>query len=149
MEDGWEGPGPDDLLIDGEAVEVLLELLMRGEFGPTSSEASQPAKDGKNPKGKTTPAKGKEKKKAKKEALKESRRETAQSEGGRTGAQKKKETSTGRVGEPRGAAAPDPLTNPEARNRGLISDDRPAEEPESRSTTTSRGECSGQKKPDS
>jgi hypothetical protein len=46
-------------------------------------------------------------------------------------------------------AALDLLSNPEAKGRGLINNDRTETEARPRSTTTSIGECSGQKKPDS
>jgi hypothetical protein len=46
-------------------------------------------------------------------------------------------------------AAPDPLSNLEAKGRGLINGDRAEEEPMPRSKTTPRGKCSGQKTPDS
>jgi hypothetical protein len=47
------------------------------------------------------------------------------------------------------ATAPDPLVNPEAKGRGVVNGGQTAKELGARSTTTSRGECSGQKKPDS
>ncbi len=47
------------------------------------------------------------------------------------------------------ATAPDPLINPEAKGRGLIGSGQAVTESRARSTTTSRGECSGQEKPGS
>jgi hypothetical protein len=45
--------------------------------------------------------------------------------------------------------APDLLSNPEAKGRVLINNDRTETESMPGLKTTSRGECSGQKKPDS
>jgi hypothetical protein len=43
----------------------------------------------------------------------------------------------------------DLLNNPEAKGRGLVASNREKKEPVTRSQTISRGECSGQKMPDS
>ncbi len=70
--DGWQAPGPGDLLIEGEEGEYFLELLMRetplGEPSPASSRADQPVKGKKNSKDETAPAESKGKKKSKKKA---------------------------------------------------------------------------------
>jgi hypothetical protein len=51
--------------------------------------------------------------------------------------------------DPEKPTAPDLLSNPEAKGRGLIASDQVEGKPAARSQTTSRGECSGQKMPDS
>jgi hypothetical protein len=152
-EDGWRAPGPGDLLIEGEEGEYFLELLMReaspGEPNPASSKTDQLARDKEDSKSKVASAKGKGKKKGKKKALKGNRVAATQPEGGKTGVQKEEESTASRTSKQGKPTAPDTLCNPEAKGRGLISDNRTVAESRSRSTTTSRGECSGREKPDS
>ncbi len=155
-EDGWRAPEPGDLLIEGEEGEYFLELLMRetspGEPSPTSGKPDQLTGKKEDSKSKTAPAKGKGKKKSKKKAPKGDKRDGVaanQPKGRKTSEQKEEESTASRTSKQGKPTAPDPLSNPEARGRGLISNNRTATESRSRSTTTSRGECSGQKKPDS
>jgi hypothetical protein len=152
-EDGWRAPGPGDLLIEGEEGEYFLELLMReappGESSPATSRTDQPAGGKEDPRGKTALAKGKGKKKGKKKALKGDKVAATLPEGGKSGGQKEEESTvswTIKQGKP---TAPNPLSNPEARGRGLVGDNQTVMESRSRSTTTSRGECSRQEKPES
>jgi hypothetical protein len=142
-EDGWWAPGPGELLIEGEEWEYFLELLMReappGEPNPASSKMDQPAGDKEDSRGKTAPAKGKGKKKGKKKALKGDGEAATQPKGEKTGAQKEEESIASRTSKQGKPKAPDPLTNPEAKGRGLISNSRTVMESRSRPTTTSRG----------
>jgi hypothetical protein len=114
------------------------------EGGIARETQSRPAsrKQG-GPKGKTAPAKGKEKKKNKKKALKGNK------VAAKSSAQKEEESTASLTSKEAKQAAPDLLRNPEAKGRGLINNNRTETESVSRSRTTSRGECSGQKKPES
>jgi hypothetical protein len=135
----WRVPGPDDLLLEGE---YFLELLMR-EAPPERLKADRPMEDKKDFGSKAAPAKGKERKKSKKKALKGGKAAKAgdvQGEGG---------NAAGLTSNQEKQAPPDLLSNPKAKGRGLIAGDRIEEESATRTTTTSRGECSGQKMPDS
>jgi hypothetical protein len=142
MEDGWQAPGPDDLLKEGEEGEYFLELLMR-RASPERPKADQLVGSKEDPKDKLAPVKGKEKKKNKKKALKGNK------VAARDGAQKEEESTVRLTSKQEKQAAPDLLSNPEAKGRGLINDSRPGTESMPKSKTTSRGECSGQKMPDS
>jgi hypothetical protein len=146
-EGGWWAPGPRDLLIEGEKGEYFLELLMRealpGEPKPASSKTDQPAGEEEDPRSKTAPAKGKGKKKGRKKALKGGGEAATQPEGENTREQKEGESKVSRSSKQGKATAPDPLINPEAKGRGLVSNSQTMTEPGIRSTTTSRGECSG------
>jgi hypothetical protein len=152
-EDGWRAPGPGDLLIEGEEGEYFLKLLMReappGKSSPASSKTDQPAGNKEDSRGKPAPTKGKGKKKNKKKALKGDGVAATQPERGKTGAQKEEGSTASRTSKQGEPTAPDPFSNPKAKGRGLISGNRMATESRSRLTTTSRGECSGQEKPDS
>ncbi len=152
-EGGWWAPGPGDLLIEGEEGEYFLELLMRealpGEPKPASSKTGQSARGEEGPRSKTAPAKSKGKKKGRKKALKGDGEAATQPEGEKTGEQKEGGSKVSQSSEQGKATAPDPLINPEAKGRGLISNSQPMTEPGTGSTMTSRGECSGQEKPDS
>ncbi len=152
-EDGWWAPGPDDLLIEGEEGEYLLELLMReaspGGINSASGEMNQPAGKKENSKGKTAPAKSKGKKKGKKKSLKGGNEAATQPGREKTGVQKAGESVASQSGKQGAVTAPDPLPNPEAKGRGLIGSSHTVKGPGARPTTTSRGECSGQEKPDS
>jgi hypothetical protein len=147
----WWVPGPEDLVIEGEEGEYLLELLLR-ELPPEeqkggSSEKDQPAEGGEDPKGKSEPTKGKGKKKGKKKALRGNGEAAARLEGKKAGGKEGGESEASQASTHGKAAAPDPLVNPEAKGRGLIGSGRPVTDAGARSTTTtSRGECSGQKK---
>jgi hypothetical protein len=138
----WQAPGPDDLLLEGEEGEYFLELLMR-KASSEQPKADRPVEGKEDLKGKAASAKGKEKKKSKKKALKEGKavKEYGAREEGKGAAcptsNQEKQT------------APDLLSNPEAKGRGLVAGNRVEEEPATGSQTTSRGECSGQKMPDS
>jgi hypothetical protein len=150
-EESWWTPGPEDLLIEGEEREYFLELLMREEameeLTTVNSKAGQSAKKEETRKNKVASIKGKKKGKGK----------TPKGGDGATAQPEKKETSAreeeGREGgqsEKQARVAPtDPLVNPEAKGRGLQTRDQPEARPETRSTTTSRGECSRQEKPGS
>jgi hypothetical protein len=74
---------------------------------------------------------------------------TAQPERKETSSQKGERHTRGQSGVQARAAPPDPLVYPEVKGRGLRSSNQPGVRPEAESPTTSRGECSGQKKPGS
>ncbi len=153
VEDGWRAPGPGDLLIEGEEGEYFLKLLMReappGKSSSASGKLDQSAGNREESRDKTAPTKGKGKKKAKKKALRGVGVAATQPEGGKSGVQKEEESTASQTGKQGKPTAPDPLSNPEAKGRGLVSDNRVVTETKSRPTTTLRGECSGQEKPDS
>jgi hypothetical protein len=92
-------------------------------------------------KSKAASTRGKDNKKGRKKALKEGK-----AGAGVQGAGKSAADPTSNQGK---QAAPDLFSNPEAKGRGLVSGSREEEEPVTRSKTTPRGECSGQKMPDS
>jgi hypothetical protein len=142
MENGWQAPGSDDLLLEGEEGEYFLELLMR-KASPERPKADQLIEGEEDSRGKTAPAKGKDKKKNRKKALKESKA-VAES-----GAQREEKSVAGLANNQGKQAAPNLLSNPEAKGRGLTTGNRSEEESVPRSKTTSRGECSGQKMPES
>ncbi len=142
VENEWQAPGPDDLLLEGEEGEYFLELLMR-KAPPERPKADWPTGGKEDLKGKAAPAKGKDKKKSKKKALKENK---AVAESGAQGEEKSAAGLTSNQGK---QAAPDLLSNPEAKGRGLVTGERAEEEPMTRSKMTSRGECSRQKMPES
>jgi hypothetical protein len=152
-EDSWWAPGPNDLLIEGEEGEYFLELLMReaspGETNSASGGMNQPAGKKEDSRCKTAPAKGREKKKGKTKALKGGGEAATQPEKEKTGVQKAGESMASQSGKQGAITAPDPLTNPEAKGRGLIGSSQTVTGPGARPTMTSRGECSGQEKPDS
>jgi hypothetical protein len=152
-EGGWWAPGPDDLLIEGEEGEYFLELLMRetppGEPRATSSGTDRSVEREEDPRGKTAPTKGKWKKKGKKKVLKGSGEAAAQPEGEKAGGKEEGEGKASRASKQGKETAPDPLINPEAKGRGLTGSGQAVTELGARSTTTSRGECSGQEKPGS
>jgi hypothetical protein len=151
-EDGWWAPGPDDLLIEGEEGEYFLELLMReappGEPSPASSKMDQPAEKKEGSRGKTASAKGKGKKKDKKKAPRGGSEAATWSEEKETGAQKGEESIASRPGKQARTTPPNPLINPEAKGRGLAGSSQTGTGPGARLATTTRGECSGQEKPD-
>jgi hypothetical protein len=97
-------------------------------------------------KGKVASAKNRKTKRDKKKEKKALKKGKAAKEKGKQGGD---EDAAGLTSNPEKRTAPDLLNNPEAKGRGLIAGDREEEEPVTRSQTTSRGECSGQKAPDS
>ncbi len=130
---------PDDLLLEGEEGEYFLELLMM-KASPERPKAGQPVERGENSRDEAVSVKGKEmkrNKKKEKKALKKSK------------ATKGEKGAAGLTSNPEKQTAFDLLSNPEAKGRGLIASDQEKEEPVTRSQTTSRGECSRQKMPDS
>jgi hypothetical protein len=135
-------PGSDDLLLEGEEGEYFLELLMR-KASPERPKADRPLEGKEDSRGKAASAKGKEMKRNKKEKKALKKGKAAKEDGGQGGGKGAADLTSNL--EKR--AAPDLLNNPEAKGRGLTAGDR--EEPVTRSQTTSRGECSGQKMPDS
>ncbi len=137
---GWQAPGPDDLLLEGEEGEYFLKLLMRKE-SPERPKGDRPAETTEDPKDKTASAKGKAKKKDRKKAHQESKARTSGQEAGKDAA--------GPAGNLEKPAAPDLLSNQEAKGRGLIAGCQGEEEPATKSKITLRGECSGQEMPDS
>ncbi len=107
----WQAPGPDDLLLEGEEGEYFLELLMRKEL-PGKPKANQPMEAKEDLKSKAASTRGKDKKKDRKKALKESK-----AGAGVQGAGKSVADLTSNQGK---QAAPDLLSNPEAKGRGLV-----------------------------
>jgi hypothetical protein len=110
---------------------------------PERPKADQPLEGKEDLKGKAASTKGKDKKKGKKKALKGSRAVEGD------GAQGEGRSAAGLTSNQGKQVAPDPLSNPEAKGRGLVAGNREEEESVTRSKTTPRGECSGQKMPDS
>jgi hypothetical protein len=136
----WQNPGPDDLLLEGEEEKYFLKLLMRKEL-PEKSKEDRPVEAKEDQKSKAASTKGKDKKKDRKKALKESKAGAGGQGAGRGAA--------GRAGNQGKPVVPDPLSNPEAKGRGLVTGSEEGEEPSTRSKSTPSGECSGQKIPDS
>jgi hypothetical protein len=125
----WQAPGPDDLLLEGEEGEYFLKLLMRKDL-PGEPKAGQSVEVKEDLKGKTASARGKDKKKDRKKALKESK-----AEAGMQGAGKSAAVPTSSQGK---QVAPDLLSNPEAKCRGLVTDSQEEEKTAARSATTPR-----------
>ncbi len=119
------------------------------EPNPANSKVNQPVRREGVSKGKVASAKGKGKKKDKKKTPRGEGGATTQPEEKEASAQKEEGRVAGQPGKQARAAPPDPLINPEAKGRGLPSRDQPETRPGARLATTSRGECSGQEKPDS
>jgi hypothetical protein len=136
---------PDDLLLEGEEGEYFLELLMR-KASPERPDAGRPMEDKEGSRGKAASAKNKKTKRDKKKEKKALKKGKAAKEEGKQGGG---EDAAGLTSNPEKRTAPDLLYNPEAKGRGLISGNREEEEPVTRSQTTPRGECFGQKTPDS
>ncbi len=113
---------------------------------PERPKAGQPVEGREDLRSEAASAKGKELKKNKrkeKKALKKSK--AAKGDGG----QKGEKGAADLTNNPEKQAALDLLNNPEAKGRGLTASDREKKEPVTRPRTISRGECSGQKMPDS
>ncbi len=138
-------PESDDLLLDGEEQEYFLELLMR-KASPERPKAGQPAQGIKNSKNEAASAKGQEKRRNKKKERKALRKSKAAE--GASGQEGVKGTA-GPTSNPEKQSALDLLNNPEAKGRGLVADNREEQEQVTGSQTTSRGECSGRKTPES
>ncbi len=140
-----KAPEPDDLLLEGEEQEYFLELLMR-KASPERPKAGQLAKGIKNSKNEAASTKNQEKRRNKKKerkALKKSKEAEGASE------QEGKKGTAGLTSSLKKQSALDLLNNPEAKGRGLGVDNREEKEQVAGSQTTSRGECSGQKTPES
>jgi hypothetical protein len=114
-----------------------------------NSEVSQPPREEGVSKGKAASTKGKKKKKDKKKTPRGGGGATARPEEKEAGAQRGEGSGACQPGKQTRATPPDPLVNPEAKGRGLPGRDQPETRPGTRPVTTSRGECSGQEKPDS
>jgi hypothetical protein len=121
VENEWQAPGPDDLLLEGEDWEYFLELLMRKAL-PERPKADRPTGGKEDLKGKAAPAKGKDKKKSKKKALKENKAVAV------SGARGEEKSTAGLTSNQRKQAAPDLLSNPEAKGNGLVTGERAEEE---------------------
>jgi hypothetical protein len=151
--DRWWAPGPNDLLIEGEEREYFLELLMRatppGEPNPASNKTNPPARKEEGSEGKTASTRGKGKKKDKKKAPKGGDGTAIRPKEKEISPQREEESVAGQSGKQARTRPPDPLINPEAEGRGLAGRSQMETGPGARPTTTSRGECSGQEKPDS
>jgi hypothetical protein len=140
-----EAQQSEDLLLDGEEQEYFLELLMR-RASPERPKADQPAGGIEDSRNEAASAKGKEKKRNKKKekkALKKSKVAKEASE------QEKKEGAAGLTSNLEKQTAFDLLNHPEAKGRGLVAGHRKKKEQVTKSQATSRGECSGQKTPES
>jgi hypothetical protein len=152
-EDRWWAPGPEDLLIEGEEGEYFLELQVReaslGESNPVSNKVGQPARKEGTSRSKAASTKGKGKKKSKEKTPRGEDGATAQPEKKEASVQKEEEHVMSQPGKQERAAPPDPPSGPEAKGVGLQGCGQPEAGPGARPTTTSRGECSGQKKPGS
>jgi hypothetical protein len=112
-------------------------------------EAGQQAKEKMTKKSGAASTSTKGKKKDKEKTSKKEKGAIAQLGKERTSTRKEEGRIEGQAGEQARTAPPDPLLNPEAKGRGLQTHGQPKTKPAAQSTTTSRGECSGQKKPDS
>jgi hypothetical protein len=140
-----EAQQSDDLLLDGEEQEYFLELLMR-RASPERPKAGQPAESIKDSRNEAASTRGQEKKKNRKKekkALKKSKAAMGASK------QEGEKRTAGTTSDREKPSALNLLTNPEAKGRGLIADSREKKEQVAGSQTTPRGECSGQKTPDS
>jgi hypothetical protein len=151
VEDSWWTPEPEDLQIKGEEKEYFLKLLMREEAleKPTTvgSGAGQPVKKGATRRNKAA-SRG-SKKKGDGKTPKGENGATAQPEKKEANARKEEGRVRGQPGKQARVAPPDLLGNPGAEGGGLQARDQPEVRPELKSTRTSRGECSGHKKPGS
>jgi hypothetical protein len=136
---------PDDLLLEGEEQEYFLELLMRKAL-PERPKAGQPMEGRDNSKDEAASAKGKEKKRNKKKEKKALRKSKVEKEASE---QERKERAAGLTSNLEEQTALDLLNNPEAKGRGLVAGNQEKKEQVTRSQATSRGECSGQKTPES
>jgi hypothetical protein len=108
------------------------------EPNPASSKLDQPAGKKEDSGGKTASTKGKGKKKNNKKALKGGSEAVTRSEEKKTGAQMEEGSVASRSGMQGKTTPPDPLTNPEAKGRGLAGSSQTMTGPGTRPTTTSR-----------
>jgi hypothetical protein len=113
----------------------------------TDNRASPPAEEERTQSHGAAPTKGKKKGKGKKPRGENGT--TAQPERKEISSQKEEGHVGGQSGRQARAAPPDPLVSLEIKGRGLRASDQPGVGPEAESPTTSRVECSGQKKPGS
>jgi hypothetical protein len=125
----WQAPGPGDLLLEGEEGEYFLELLMR-KASPERPKADRPMEGKEDMRGKVAPDKDKNKKKSKKKDLTENKA-VAESE-----ASGEEKSVTGPTSSQGKQVAPDLLSNPEAKGRGLVAGERAEEESVRRLKTT-------------
>jgi hypothetical protein len=135
----------DDLLLEGEEQEYFLELLMR-KASPEQPKAGQSVEGLKDSRNKAASTRGQEKRKNRKKekkALKKSKAAKGASE------QEREKGTSGTTSDREKQSALDLLNNPEAKGRGLVADNRGKKEQVAGLQTTPRGECSGQKTPDS
>jgi hypothetical protein len=144
-EGNGQASGSDDLMIDGEEREYFLELLMR-KASPERPKAGQPVEGRGTSRSEAATAKNKEMKRSKKKEKKALKKSKAAKGNGE---QEGEKGAAGLTSNPEKQTALDLLNNPEAKGRGLVASDREKKEPVTRLQTTSRGECSGQKMPDS
>ncbi len=136
---------PDDLLLEGEEQEYFLELLMR-KASPERPKSSQPARNRDNSKSKAASAKSKEKKRNRKKERKAlEKSETERKASGQEGTEGTTDQTSGLERQ----TALDLVNNPEAKGRGLVDGNQEKKEQVTGPQATSRGECSGQKMPDS
>jgi hypothetical protein len=135
----------DDLLLDGEEQEYFLKLLMR-RTSPERPEAGQPAGSAEDSKNEAASGRSQEKRRSKKKEKRALKKSKAAKEASKQGGAKGTTGPTDNTVRP---SAPDLLNNPEAKGRGLAANNRENEEQVAESQTTSRGECSGQKTPES
>ncbi len=145
MEGDEEAPELDRLLLEGEEQEYFLELLM-SKASQERPKASQPTKNRDNSKSEAATAKGKEKKRNRKKERKALEKSKAE-EG--AGGQERREEATSRASGLGKQTVPDLVNNPEAKGRGLVDGKQEKKEQVTGPQTTSGGECSGQKTPDS
>ncbi len=140
-----KAPESDDLLFEGEEQEYFLELLMRNA-SLERPKAGQPAEGIENSKEKAAYAKGQEKKRNRKKerkALKKSKAAEGASE------HEGEKGTVGLTSNLEKQSALDLFNKPEAKAIGLVADNREEKDQVAGSQTTSRGECSGQKTPES
>jgi hypothetical protein len=131
--------------VEGEEQEYFLELLMRRAL-PERPKAGQPAKDRNNLKDGAASARGKKKKRNEKKEKKALGKSKMDKE---TSGQEREMGATGQANGLGKQTALDLLNNPEAKGRGLVDGSQEKKEQASGPQATSRGECSGQKMPDS
>jgi hypothetical protein len=119
------------------------------ESNPLGNKVGQPARKEGTSRIKAASTKGKGKKKDKGKTPRGEDGATAQPEKKEASVQKGEGCVMSQPGRPARAAPPDPLFDPEAKGGGLQGRGQPEARPGARLTTTSRGECSRQEKPDS
>ncbi len=113
---------------------------------PERPKADQPAKNRDNSKDEAASAKGKGKKRNKKKEKKALGKSKVEK---KASGQEREKEATGQTSGLEKQKALDLLNNPEAKGRGLVDGNQEKKEQATGSQATSRGECSGQKMPDS